>query len=93
MQDLLVIFFRVGTCHILKSMYPYILKLEEFECKKEKIEFIQNLGIRGENESRLCDKEEEITQDQLLNRKNYPFITGRKKEDNEIEEICFQTTL
>ena len=92
--NLLVIFFRVGACHIAKGMYPYILKLEEFEYKKEQAEFIQSLGTKGENEARLCDDEEEITRDKLLNNKNNPFITGReKKEDNEEEEFCFQTTL
>ena len=63
MVNLLVIFFRVGACHISKGMYPYFLKLEEFEYKKEQAEFIQSLGTKGENESRLCDDEEEITRD------------------------------
>ena len=93
MINLLVIFFRIGTCCIVKNMLEYVSKLEEFLHEKEQAEFIQSLGTKGENDARICD-DEEITEENLYNDNKNPFLTGReKKEDNEEEEICFQTTL
>ena len=93
MINLLVIFFRIGTCYIVKNMIESVSKLEEFLHEKEQAEFIQSLGTKGENDARICD-DEEITEENLYNDNKNPFLTGReKKEDNEEEEICFQTTL
>lgn len=94
MINLLVIFFRMGACYIIKGMYAYVCRLEDFLHEKEQAEFLQSLGTKGENDERLCD-DEEITEGDLIkdNKKN-PFITGRqKKEETEEEEICFESTL
>ena len=93
MINILVIFFRIGACYIIKGMLEHVSKLEEFLHEKEQAEFIKSLGTKGEDDARICD-DEEITEDNLYNDNKNPFLTGReKKEDNEEEEICFQTTL
>ena len=70
-------------------MYKHVCTLEEYMHEKEHAEFIQSLGQRNTNEDKLVD-DEEITEDQLYKKNQNPFITGRKKdEDNEEEEINF----
>ena len=90
--NLEVIFFRLAAIYLVKSMFPDIEKLEEYIHEKEHAELIQSLGTKGEDD-RICD-DEEITEENLYNRKKNPFITGReKKEENEEEEINFESTL
>ena len=90
---LIVIFFRLGTVYLIKLMFPDILKLEEYIHEKEHAELIQSLGNKGNDEDKLVE-DDEITEESLYKRKNNPFITGReKKEENEEEEINFESTL
>ena len=89
--NLLVIFVRLSGVYLIKAMFPDIEKMEEFIHEKDHAELVQTLGNQGED--KLCE-DEEITEENLYNRKNNPFITGReKKEDNEEEEINFESTL
>ena len=93
--NLLAIFFRVGSCYMIKNMYTDVCSLEEFIHEKEHAAFLQSLGTYNGGEDRNND-DEEINEDKLYtNNNNNPFITGRRKkdEDNEEEEICFQSTL
>ena len=90
--NLLVIFFRLGACYLIKIMFSDVCVLEEYIHEKEHAEFIQSLGTRG-NDEKLCE-DEEITEEKLYQTKGNPLITGRKKkEENEEEEVQFQTTL
>ena len=90
--NLLVIFFRLGAVYLIKLMFPDIEKLEEYIHEKEHAELIQSLGTKGDDDKLIED--EEITEENLYNKKNNPFITGRdKKEENEEEEINFESTL
>ena len=87
--NLFTIFFRLGSVYIIKLMYKHVCTLEEYMHEKEHAESIQSLGQRNTNEDKLVD-DEEITEDQLYKKNQNPFITGRKKdEDNEEEEINF----
>ena len=92
--SLLVIFFRLATIYLIKLMFPDIEKLEEYIHEKEHAELIQSLGNKTDgDDDKLCN-DVEITEENLYNNKKNPFITGReKKEENEEEEINFQTTL
>ena len=73
-------------------MFSDVCVLEEYIHEKEHAEFIQSLGTRGDDE-KLCE-DEEITEEKLYQTKGNPLITGRKKkEENEEEEVQFQTTL
>ena len=91
--NLLIIFARVGACYIVKNSYPLVCKVEEFSHEKEQAEFLQSLGTKGEGDQRLAE-DEEITEEILYKKSKNPFLHGReKKEDNEEEEVCFQTAL
>ena len=90
--NLLAIFFRLGSCYIIKKMYADVCTLEGFLHEKDQAEFLQSLGTKGDDE-RLCD-DEEIVDGNLVQGKNNPFFTGRKKKDEiEEEEINFESTL
>ena len=89
--NMFCVFFRMGASYIVKKMYADVCTLEEFLHEKEQADFLQSLGTKGENDERLCEDEEINVKD--LTSKN-PFISGRKKKDeDEEEEICFQSTL
>ena len=91
--NLITIFFRLLSCYLIKKMFSDVCKLEDYIQEKEHAEFVQSLGVQGGIDSKLCE-DDEITEEKLYEQKNNPFITGReKKEENEEEEICFQTTL
>ena len=60
--------------------------------EKEHAEFIQSLGQKNSKEDRLVE-DEEITEEQIYKKNENPLITGRKKEeDNEDEEINFESS-
>ena len=91
--NLITIFFRLLSCYLIKQMFSDVCKLEDYIQEKEHAEFVQSLGVQGGIDGKLCE-DDEITEEKLYEQKNNPFITGReKKEENEEEEICFQTTL
>jgi len=94
LMNLLTIFIRLGVCYLIKNMFSDVCVLEEYIHEKEHAEFIQSLGTKAEE--KLCE-DDEITEDKLYaqnQNQNNPFITGRKKADeNEEEEVNFQTTL
>ena len=93
MLNVLVVFFRLGCTYFIKIMYKPVCSLEEYIHEKEHAEFIQSLAQKNNKDEKLIE-DEEITEDQLFNKNNNPFITGReKKEDNEDEEINFETNL
>lgn len=93
MLNILVVFFRLGCTYFIKIMYKPVCSLEEYIHEKEHAEFIQSLAQKNNKDEKLIE-DEEITEDQLFNKNNNPFITGReKKEDNEDEEINFETNL
>ena len=90
MINILTVFFRLGATYLVKLMYKPVCTLEEYIHEKEHAEFIQSLAQKKTNEDKLID-DEEVTEDQLYNKNQNPFITGRKKEeDNEDEEINFE---
>ncbi len=91
--SILTIFFRIGSCYLIKKMYADVCTYEEFLHEKEQADFLQSLGTKGENDERLYE-DEEITVESLGQNNKNPFITGRKKkgEDDE-EEIHFEATL
>ena len=91
--NLLTIFFRLGSCYLVKKMFSDVCKLEDYIHEKEHADFIQSLGTQEGYDAKLCE-DDEMTEEKLYASQNNPFITGReKKEENEEEEICFQTTL
>ena len=87
--NLLAIFFRVGACYMIKKIYSDVSSLEDFLHEKEHAAFLQSLGTQNGGD------DEEITEEALYKNDKNPFITGRKKKDeeNEEEEINFQSTL
>ena len=87
--NLLAIFFRVGACYMIKKIYNDISSLEDLLHEKEHAAFLQSLGTQNGGD------DEEITEEALYKNDKNPFLTGRKKKDeeNEEEEINFQTTL
>ena len=93
MINILTISFRLGVTYFVKLMYKPVCTLEEYIHEKEHAEFVQSLGQKNSNEDKLID-DEEVTEEQLYQKNQNPFITGRKKEeDNEDEEINFDSTL
>ena len=93
MLNVLVVFFRLGCTYFIKIMYKPVCSLEEYIHEKEHAEFIQSLAQKNNKDEKLIE-DEEITEDQLFNKNNNPFITGReKKEDNEDEEINIQKNI
>lgn len=89
--NLITIFFRLFSCYLMKKLFSDILKLEEYRHEKAHAEFLQSLATNIDV-TKLCE-DEEITEEQLYARQNNPFVGGREKNENEEEEICFQTTL
>ena len=91
-MNILTIFLRLGSAYIIKLMYKPVCSLESYFHEKEHAEFVQSLGKRNPNEDKLVE-DDEITEDQLYPKNQNPFIKGReKKEDNEDEEINFDST-
>ena len=91
--NLFTIFFRLFSCYLMKKMFSDVCKLEDYIHEKEHAEFIQSLGTQEGYDGKLCE-DDEMTEEKLYESKKNPFITGReKKEENEEEEVCFQTTL
>ena len=91
--NLLTVFFRLFACYLIKKIFSDVCKLEDFIHEKEHAEFIQSLGTQEGYDGKLCE-DDEMTEEKLFENKKNPFITGReKKEENEEEEICFQSTL
>lgn len=90
--NLLVIFLRLYAVYLMRDMFPDIEKLEEYIHERDHAELVQSLGTKGEYK---LSEDEEITEENLYKKKNKnPFITGReKKEENEEEEINFDSTL
>ena len=89
--NLLVIFVRLAAVYWIRALFPDILKLEEYIHEREHADLVQSLGIKRDD--KLCE-DEEITEENLYNNKNNPFLTGReKKEENEEEEINLGSTL
>jgi hypothetical protein len=92
MVNILIIFFRLGATYLIKLIYKPICTLEEYIHEKEHAEFIQSLGQKNSKEDRLVE-DEEITEEQIYKKNENPLITGRKKEeDNEDEEINFESS-
>ena len=75
--NLLVIFDRLAVVYLIRGMFPDIEKLEVFIHEREHAELVQSLGVK--RDERLCE-DEEITEENLYNRKNNPFFTGREKK-------------
>lgn len=92
LMNFLTIFLRLGSAYVIKLMYKPVCSLESYFHEKEHAEFVQSLGKRNTNEDKLIE-DEEINEDQLYPNNQNPFIKGReKKEDNEDEEINFDST-
>ena len=89
--NLITIFFRLFSCYLMKKNFSDILKLEEYRHEKAHAEFIQSLATNIDV-TKLCE-DEEITEEQLYARQNNPLIGRRGINENEEEEINFQTTL
>jgi len=79
MLNVLVVFFRLGCTYFIKIMYKPVCSLEEYIHEKEHAEFIQSLAQKNNKDEKLIE-DEEITEDQLFNKNNNPFITGREKK-------------
>jgi len=79
MLNVLVVFFRLGCTYFIKIMYKPVCSLEEYIHEKEHAEFIQSLVQKNNKDEKLIE-DEEITEDQLFNKNNNPFITGREKK-------------
>ena len=93
MMNILTVFFRLGVTCLVKLMYKPVCTLEEYIHEKEHAEFVQSLGQKNASDDKLVD-DVEVTEEQLYQKNQNPFITGRKKqEDNEDEEINFDSTL
>ena len=93
MLNILCIFFRLGATYIIKLMYKPVCILEEYMHEKDHAKFIQSLSQNNPNGDKLVE-DDEVTEEQLYQKNQNPFITGRKKkEDNEDEEINFDSTL
>ena len=93
MMNVLTVFFRLGVTYLVKLMYKPVCILEDYIREKEHAEFIQSLAQKNTNEDKLVN-EDEVSEEQLYQNNQNPFITGRKKEeDNEDEEINFDSTL
>lgn len=93
MINVLTVFFRLGVTYLVKLMYKPVCILEEYIHEKEHAEFVQSLGQKNSNDDKLVE-DEEVTEEQLYQKNQNPFITGRKKEeDNEDEEINFDSNL
>ena len=93
MLNILTVFFRLGSAYFIKLMYKPVCALEDYIHEKEHAEFIQSLGQKNNNDDKLIE-DEEVTEDDLFKKNQNPFITGReKKEDNEDEEIKFDSNL
>lgn len=90
MLNILCIFFRLGATYIIKLMYKPVCILEEYMHEKDHAKFIQSLSQNNPNGDKLVE-DDEVTEEQLYQKKQNPFITGRKKEeDNDEEEINFE---
>jgi len=81
--NLLSIGLRLLAAYFIKKLYPDIITWENIIKAKEQAEFVKSLGNSGDNK---ISEDEEITEDKLAQSKNNPFLTGRKKEDDNEEE-------